>query len=66
MPSILPAYSDLKMMVAFDQMRLKLEDLEWSYRYMDVFKNLLLGDGQSTTSRQKSDQIEIRKKQIKR
>ena len=34
---ILPEYSPLKVLIAFDHMRLRLCDFEWAYKYLPLF-----------------------------
>jgi len=37
LPEILPQYQKLKVMIAFDQMRLNISDLEWAFNFLPIF-----------------------------
>lgn len=40
-PEVLPEYSNHKIMLAYDQMRFTLNDLDWAYRYLPIFQAVL-------------------------
>ena len=63
MPEVLPQYEELKIMLAFDHMRLPISDFEWAYKYQSIYQNLL-GKDEEPKMIQKN-QFKDRKKQWK-
>ena len=38
---VLPGHTEKKVLIAYDHMRVRLSDLEWAYKYADLFGQLI-------------------------